>query len=78
VRLQVEVELCRVHDVGVDDCPGWAVAAAVAFIGTLREHADVMALANNDDGETRRGVDAKVLKGTWRERVQHTYGVSIG
>ncbi len=49
VRLQVEIELRRVHDVPVDDRAGGAVPAPVRVGGVLREKPHVVALADHDD-----------------------------
>ena len=50
--LEVEVELDRVGDVGIDHCSGPAVSAPVA-LPLLREEANVVAFADHDDGDER-------------------------
>ena len=57
MRLQVEVELGGMYDVRVDDCAGRTVAAPVSIVRVLWEHADMMALSNNDDREKGCGLD---------------------
>ena len=50
--LEVEIELHRVGDVGIDHCSGPAVSAPVA-LPLLREEANVVAFADHDDGDER-------------------------
>lgn len=58
VRLQVEVEFDRVHDIAVDHRAGWAVPALVSR-PVSREEADVVALPDDNDGN--RETDSKAL-----------------
>jgi len=73
VRLQVEIEIRRVHDVRVNDCAGRAVATAVGAPVASREHTDMVTLADDDEGERRR--DAEFAKGAYKNGSVH-HGVS--
>jgi hypothetical protein len=63
VRLQVEVELDRMSDVRVNDCTSDAVLRAVRFVRVRGEEPNVVALANDDDGNFR--VNFERLASIW-------------
>lgn len=66
MALEIEVELDWVRNVCVDDGARGAVARAlVALVRPLREEADVVALADDDDGDL--WVDVEGFAGGWVE-----------
>lgn len=64
-RLQVEVELRGMHNVGVDDRARRAAATVVDVAGALREHANAMEPADNDECEQKK--DDKLPEGTCKK-----------
>lgn len=61
VRKLVVVKLGRMSKAFIDRRARRAVARAIAVLSDLREHADVVALADDDEGDL--GVDAHCLAG---------------
>lgn len=81
MRLQVEVQLYGVHDIAVDNCACFAVAALpvrLVFVAWVDgEESDVVPLADHDDGDS--GLDSHILASLCIQSIydQQQYNISL-
>lgn len=61
VALEIEIKLCGVRNVTIDDSARRTVTTPISLALSHREEADVVPFADNDDGDFREGVDAEFL-----------------
>ena len=53
VTLQIEIEFGWVRNLAIDHGAGRAITTPISGLGVLREEPDVVALANNNQGDLR-------------------------
>ena len=53
MALQIKVEFRRVRYITIDDSSGWTVTASVRVVSSLREEANVVALAHHNHRDLR-------------------------
>lgn len=64
VALKIKVELGRMDNVGVDGRACRTVPGPIRL--ALREEPDVVALADDDDGQFGERADSELLAGPWK------------